>query len=387
MMSDEINKIIYLDYNATTPISKEVGDSMIPYIFDYWGNPSSSHSFGVAPKEAVKKARQQVADILKCRPTEIIFTSGGTESNNWAVKGVAERKMDSGRHIVTSTIEHPAIIEVCKYLERSRGFNVSYVPVSKDGVIDIGKFEQEITDKTILVTIMHANNETGTIQPIKELVSIAKRKNSKIIFHTDASQTIGKIPTFVDDLGVDLLTIVGHKLYAPKGVGALYIREGTELETFMHGAKQENGLRAGTENVVLINGLGTACSLISNNMQEYVKAMTETRDLLLKKLLNKFPLARVNGNPQQCLPNTLSLAFPGCQALDILKLLQNKVAASAGSACHSDSVHMSPVLIAMNVPKEYAFGTIRFSTGIVIQYKILLESLTTKQEEILRLRI
>ena len=235
---------IYLDYNATTPIDKEVAQAMQPYLADYFGNPSSSHSFGIETKKAVENARKQVATLINCKPNEIIFTSGGSESNNYAIKGIAYAYENRGNHIITSSIEHPAVVEVCKYLER-KGFNITYIPVDEHGVIDLNKLEKAITKQTILITVMHANNEIGTIQPISEIAKIAKKHS--IYFHTDAAQSTGKYPVDVKDMGVDLLSIAGHKLYAPKGIGALYIKEGVQLEKLIHGADHEQNKRAGTE--------------------------------------------------------------------------------------------------------------------------------------------
>jgi cysteine desulfurase len=352
---------IYLDYNATTPIDKEVAQAMQPYLADYFGNPSSSHSYGVETKKAVEEARKQVANLINCKPNEIIFTSGGSESNNYAIKGIAYAYENRGNHIITSTIEHPAVTEVCKYLER-KGFRISYIPVDENGVIDLKKLENEITKQTILISIMHANNEIGTIQPISEISKIAK-KNS-IYFHTDAAQSTGKHPIDVKELGVDLLSIAGHKIYAPKGIGALFIKEGIQLEKLIHGADHEQNKRAGTENVLEIVGLGKACDIAHRYLYRNITHMQKVRNLLYKNLKEALPNIKLNGHPQNGLPNTLNVSFPTIEANILLNELESKgIAASAGAACHTDSIDISPVLTAIKLHSEYAMGTIRFSVG------------------------
>jgi len=350
---------IYLDYNATTPIDKEVAEAMRPFLDQYFGNPSSVHEFGIQTKKAVIKARSQVADLLGCQPDEIIFTSGGTESNNFAIKGIALANKDKGKHIITSAVEHPAVIEVCKYLE-SEGFEITYLDVDDYGRVSPASVEKAIRPDTILISVMHANNEVGTIQPISEIAEIAKK--NKVHFHCDAAQSIGKIPVKVNALGVDLLSVAGHKLYAPKGIGALYVRRGIKLQKLIHGADHEMNQRAGTENVLEIAGLGEACAIAGRDLAENAKRMKQTRDLLFEKLTGALLDARRNGHPEFCLPNTLSMSFPGVEANTLLSELQ-EVAASAGAACHTDSIDISSVLQAMKVPEEFAMGTIRFSTG------------------------
>ena len=350
---------IYLDYNATTPIDPQVAEAMLPYIHQHFGNPSSGHSFGVSAKAAVDAAREQVATMLRCRPQEIVFTSGGTEANNYAIKGVAGAYRQKGNHIITSTVEHPAVIEVCRYLE-SQGCRVTYLPVDQSGLIDPQQVADAITDETILVTVMHANNEVGTVEPIKEISEIANRRG--VLVHADCAQSVGKIPVTVDDLGVDLLTIAGHKLYAPKGIGVLYIRTGVQLEKLIHGANHEMDWRAGTENVIEVVGLGKACELIDRNLTEYHGHMREMRDRLEAGVVDRFPDSRVNGHLEKRLPNTSSISFKGLEANLILSELTG-VAASAGAACHSDRVEVSSVLQAIQLPLEYAMGTIRFSVG------------------------
>ena len=351
---------LYLDYNATTPIDPQVAAAMLPYIHDYFGNPSSGHSFGLAARAAVDQAREQAAALLGCPADDLIFTSGGTEANNHALKGVAAAYRSQGNHIITSAVEHPAVTEVCRWLE-SQGCRVTYLPVDGDGLVDAQAVVQAITPQTILITIMHANNEVGSIQPIAEVAEIAHHHG--VLLHTDAAQSIGKIPVKVDDLGVDLLSVAGHKLYAPKGIGALYIRPGVRLDKLMHGANHEQNRRAGTENVIELVGLGVACELIDRNLPAYAQRMAETRDRLETGLREYGgPAVRLNGSRQQRLPNTASVSFKGRAADAILADLK-QVAASAGAACHSDRVEVSHVLAAMGVPEEYAMGTIRFSTG------------------------
>lgn len=353
-------KPIYLDYNATTPIDPEVAAVMKPYLGEVFGNPSSAHYYGQQAKKAVDTARQQVADLLDCQPGEIVFTSGGSESNNYAIKGIALNYQHKGNHIITSTIEHPAVSEVCKYLE-GQGFRVTYLPVDNDGLISIKDLKTSLTPQTILITIMHANNEVGTIQPIEEIAEIGKKYGIPV--HTDAAQSVGKIPTKVDELGVDLLSIAGHKLYAPKGIGVLYNRQGVELQKLIHGASHEQNHRAGTENVLEIVGLGKACEIAKRDMVKNMKHMAETRDRLEHGLKDCGVSSWINGHPQRRLPNTLSIGFKDVKANLLLEKIGERVAASAGSACHADSVKVSKVLEAMQVPLEYAMGTIRFSTG------------------------
>lgn len=351
---------LYLDYNATTPIDPQVAAAMLPYIHEYFGNPSSSHSFGLAARAAVDQAREQAAALLGCPPDALIFTSGGTEANNHALKGVVAAYRRQGNHIITSAVEHPAVTEVCRWLE-SQGCRVTYLPVDGDGLVDAQAVAQAITPQTILITIMHANNEVGSIQPLAEIAEIARHHG--VLLHTDAAQSIGKIPVKVDDLGVDLLSVAGHKLYAPKGIGALYIRPGVQLAKLMHGANHEQNRRAGTENVIELVGLGAACELIDQNLPAYARRMAATRDRLETGLREYYgPAVRLNGPRQQRLPNTASVSFKG-QAADAILAGLKRVAASAGAACHSDRVEVSHVLAAMGVPEEYAMGTIRFSTG------------------------
>ncbi len=351
---------IYLDYNATTPLAPEVIAAMRPFLEEHFGNPSSAHRYGTATRVAVEKARAQVAARLNARPNEIIFTSGGTESNNYAIRGVALARASQGRHIITSRIEHPAVTEVCRQLE-AEGFEVTWVPVDGDGLISLAEIERAIRPDTILITLMHANNEVGTIQPIREAADIARGRG--VILHTDAAQSVGKIPTDVNELGVDLLTVAGHKVYGPKGVGALYVREGVLLHPLMRGAGQERGRRPGTENVLEIVGLGEACGVAERHLTENTAHMRACRDELERGICQSIPDVRVNGHRDQRLPNTSSISLRGLNADELLGAIEPFVAASAGAACHSGQVRVSHVLEAMAVPEEWARGTIRLSTG------------------------
>ncbi|MCP4395950.1 MAG: selenide, water dikinase SelD [bacterium] len=352
-------KAIYLDYNATTPIAPEVAEAMLPYLQEHFGNPSSSHCYGVQTKKAIELARKQVANLLHCEPDEIVFTSGGSEANNYAIKGYAFANQNRGDHIITSQIEHPAVLEVCRYLER-QGFSVSYVPVDEYGMVDVDTIRKEITLQTILITIMHANNEVGTIQPIAEIAETAKQYG--IAMHSDAAQSMGKILVQVDRLGVDLLSVAGHKLYAPKGIGALYLRHGVQMEKFMHGADHERNHRAGTENVLEIVGLGKACEIAQRDLKTNMAHSKAMRDRLHEGITAQIDRVKLNGHPERRLPNTLSLSFQGIEANTMLSELED-VAASAGAACHSGDIDVSAVLSAMKVPLDYAMGTIRLSTG------------------------
>ena len=356
-------KPIYLDYNATTPIAREVADAMVPYLYGKFGNPSSSHAFGIETKQAVEQARSSVARMIGAEPDEIIFTSGGSEANNLAIKGTAFALREQGNHLITSSIEHPAVLEVCAWLE-SQGFQVTYLPVDSEGLVDPKDVEAALRPTTILVTVMLANNEIGTLEPIADIVRICRSRGVRV--HTDAAQGIGKIPVHVRELGVDLLSIAGHKLYAPKGIGALYVRRGTNLARLIHGAAHEGGLRAGTENVLGIVGLGKAAELVSQHGEEYAKGMQSLRDRLENRILqearDKGADLRINAQRAPRLPNTSSISFFGVDAATILAELEG-VAASAGAACHADKVEVSHVIAALKVPEEYARGTIRFSVG------------------------
>jgi cysteine desulfurase len=349
---------IYLDYNASTPIDPAVAAAMRPFLADHFGNPSSGHWASIEAKTALDTARSQVAALLSCHNDEIVFTSGGSEANNFALKGVFFTLRDKGDHIITTRIEHPAIIEPCRFLERL-GARVTCLPVDGTGKVDPNDLRRAITPRTILVSIMHANNEVGTIQPIADCTRIAHEHG--VLFHTDAAQSVGKVPTSVNELGVDLLSIAGHKLYAPKGVGALFVRRGVVLEPLIHGAGHEGGRRAGTESALLAVSLGKACELARD-----LTAMDQTRTLrdyfwqsLQKKFGNR---VTINGHPIHRLPNTLNVSFVGYVGAEILGRLDD-VAASTGSACHSGRIELSPVLNAMGITPEVGMGAIRFSLG------------------------
>ena len=353
-------KPIYLDYNATTPHDPEVIAAMRPFFEEEFGNPSSSHYYGTQPKRAVIKARTQIAALLNCRPEEIIFTSGGTESNNFAIKGCAQAFRHKGNHIITSQIEHPAVIEVCNFL-KTTGYEVTYLPVDEFCLIQIEDLKAAIKKETILISIMHTNNEVGSAQPIEEISKLAKKHD--IVFHTDAAQSVGKMPVDVNRPEVDLLSIAGHKVYAPKGVGALYIRQDLAPAKLMHGAGQEMAVRPGTENVLEIVGLGMACEIAARDLEKNMTHMRTMRDRLFEGIKNEGDQVKLNGHPQKRLPNTLSISFLGLEANRILDAIGTEVAASAGAACHSGTVQISDVLKAMHVPLEWAKGTLRLTTG------------------------
>jgi len=349
---------IYLDYNATTPIDPEAAQAMLPFLTGTFGNPSSAHPFGLAAREAVERARAQLAGLLGCAPAEVIFTSGGTESNNTVIKGVAEMA-GRGRGIITTAIEHPAILEPCHYLE-ARGWAVTLLPVDGQGGLDPADVEQAITPETALVSVMLANNEVGTIQPVAEVARIAHAHGA--LMHTDAAQAVGKMPVNVAELGVDFLSVAGHKLYAPKGIGALICRA-AEPPRLMHGAGHEAGRRAGTENVLEIVGLGQAAEVAGRDLARNVAYMQTLRDRLWDALSARIDDLRRNGHPTECLPNTLSVSFRRVEANVLLERIGERVAASAGAACHADQVTISSVLKAMAVPPDYAMGTIRLTVG------------------------
>lgn len=377
-----MDKPVYLDYNATTPVSPEVAEAMHPFLDDVFGNPSSIHYFGVRAKKAVEEARNQLAALVNCFPDEIIFTSGGTESNNYAIKGTALQYRDRGNHIITTAIEHPSVTEVCRFLE-TEGFRVTWTGVDEFGMIDPAEIEKAVTRKTILISVMHANNETGTIQPIEEIGVIAGKHG--IPFHSDAAQSAGKTEIDVKKAGITLLSLAGHKFYAPKGTGALFVKRGTRLQKLMHGASHEQDRRAGTENVPEIVALGKAAEIAKRDMKINTAHMRNMRDRLFSLLKQELPEIILNGHPELRLPNTLYVSFPKIEAGLLLDELSD-IAASAGAACHGEHTDISPVLKAMKVPAEYAMGTIRFSTGKYNTEKEIEKSALTIIESVKKLR-
>lgn len=351
---------IYLDYNATTPIDPLVFSAMRPYLEQNFGNPSSGHHYGYEAHAAINRARMQVAALLHATPDEIVFTGGGSESDNHAIKGIAFARRMQGDHIITAQIEHPAVLNTCRYLEECHGFRVTYLSVDRYGQVDPAAVAAAISDRTILVTIMHANNEVGTVQPIGEIAAIAHQAGA--LMHTDAAQSVGKIPVDVAESGVDLLTVAGHKLYAPKGIGALYIRHGVVLDSLIHGAGHEQGRRAGTENVAAIAGLGAACTLAAEQLSAQALRLADLADRLFAGLEQRVGLLPRSGHPIQRLPNTLHLCVPGVDGEAVLALAP-EVAASTGSACHAGHTQPSTVLLAMGIAPELAIGALRLSLG------------------------
>ena len=353
--------MIYLDHSATSPVDPEVFEAMKPYFADSFGNASTLYSLGRDGRRAMESAREEVASIIGAETKEIIFTSGGTESDNIAIKGIAYKLKNKGNHIITSDIEHPAVDETCKYLEKN-GFTVTFLPVYEDGIVKISDLEDAITDKTILITIMHANNEIGTIQPIKEIGAVAKEKG--IIFHTDAVQTVGKIPVDVNELNVDLLSLSSHKLYGPKGVGALYVRKGVRLEPIMHGGGHERGIRPGTENVPGVVGLGKACKIAKENLESDAQLLTRLRDRLIDTVLEQNEDSFINGHRTNRLPNNANFRFTGIEGESLILHLDSKgIAASTGSACSSTKLEASHVLMAIGLKEVEAHGSLRISLG------------------------
>ncbi|MCU0681543.1 MAG: cysteine desulfurase [Polyangiaceae bacterium] len=349
---------IYLDHNATTPVAPEVVDAMLPLFREGFGNPSSGHVYGQRARRALERARAQVAALLGCEPDEILFTSGGTEANNLAIRGATEARLER-RHLVTSAVEHPATLEPCRELGR-RGFRLDVAPVGADGRVSVEVVASVLSDETSLVTLMHANNETGVVQPVRGVADAAKKRGALV--HTDAAQSVGKLRVDVNELGVDLLSVAGHKVQAPKGVGALFVRRGTSLRPFMLGAGHERGLRPGTENVALAVGLGVACELARRALGERTEHMRALADRLWGRLVESVPCVALNGYPAPRLPNTLNVRFPGVSGSALLAAAP-EVAASTGSACHAGSERPSAVVLAMGVPPDEALGTVRLSVG------------------------
>lgn len=354
--------MIYLDNSATTPLNEEVLKEMEPYFCEYFGNPSTLYSLGQKSKEALEKARKRVANAINAKPEEIIFTSGGSESDNLAIKGIAFKNQDKGKHIITSEIEHPAVKETLVFLE-SIGFKVTYLPVYGDGIIKIEDLKKAIRDDTILITVMHANNEIGTIQPIAEIGKVAKEKG--IIFHTDAVQTFGKIPVDVEELGVDLLSLSSHKIYGPKGVGALYIRKNTRLVPQIHGGGQERGLRSGTENIPGIVGFGKAAEMAGENQKKDYGYLIQIRDGIIDKVLEEIPASYLNGDKEKRLPNIINFRFSAIEGESLILLLDAKgINSSTGSACSSKNLKASPILKALGLEDVDVHGSLRLSLGL-----------------------
>ncbi|ABB15341.1 cysteine desulfurase NifS [Carboxydothermus hydrogenoformans] len=353
---------IYLDHGATTPLSREVLEEMLPYLTEKFGNPSSIHAFGREARKAIEDAREKVAKAINASdPGEIVFTGGGTEADNLAIKGIARAYKHKGNHIITSAVEHHAVLDACLALQKE-GFEVTVLPVDKYGMVSVEDVKKAITDKTILITIMHANNEVGTIQPIAEIGEIAREKG--VYFHTDAVQTVGKIPVDVKELKVDLLSLSAHKIYGPKGVGALYVRKGLKLEPLANGGGQERKRRPGTENVAGIVGLGKAIELAVAEMPEESARLTKLRDKLIKGVLERIPYVRLNGHPTKRLPHNANFSVEFVEGESMLLMLDMKgIAASSGSACTSGSLDPSHVLLAMGIPHEVAHGSLRLTLG------------------------
>jgi cysteine desulfurase len=353
---------IYMDYAATTPTDQRVVEAMMPYFGKIYGNPSSLHGFGQEARGAMEEARAKIAAFLGAKPAEIVFTSGGTESDNFAIKGMAWANRKKGDHVITSAIEHHAVLETCRFLEKE-GFRVTYLPVDGDGLVDPADVVKAITDRTILISIMHANNEIGTIQPIAEIGRIAKEKG--ICFHTDAVQTFGHLPLTVDELNIDLLSASAHKLYGPKGMGLLYIRKGTRITPLVHGGDQESGRRASTQNVPGIVGFGKAVELAAATIQEEVVRLTSLRDRFIQGIFERIDGIRLNGHPARRLPNNINLSVESIEGEGmILSLDMMGIACSTGSACSSSSLEPSHVLLAIGLPHELSHGSLRFSLGM-----------------------
>ena len=354
--------MIYMDHSATSPVDPEVFEAMKPYFTNEFGNASTLYSLGRNAKNAMEAARQEVATIIGADTKEIIFTSGGTESDNIAILGTARKLKNKGNHIITSDIEHPAVEETCKYLEKN-GYKVTYLPVYEEGIVRVKDLEAAITDETILITIMHANNEIGTIQPIAEIGKIANERG--IYFHTDAVQTVGKIPVNVSEMNVDMLSLSSHKLYGPKGIGALYIKKGVRIEPLMYGGGHERGFRPGTENIPGIVGLGKACSIASQNLESNARKLTNLRDKLIDAVLEQNKDSYLNGHRTKRLPNNANFRFDAIEGESLILNLDFKgIAASTGSACSSTKLEASHVLLAIGLEKEEAHGSLRISLGI-----------------------
>ena len=354
-------EVKYFDNSATTRVKDEVFKEMIPYLSIEYGNPSSLYSIGRSAKRAISEARRRVASLINCSPEEIYFTSCGSESDNTALKGIAYANKEKGNHIITSKIEHPAILNSCKSLE-NKGFKISYIDVDKDGMLNLEKLESEITDQTILISIMYANNEIGTIEPVKEIAQIAHSHG--IIFHTDAVQAVGNIPIDVRKMNIDMLSLSGHKLYAPKGIGALYVKSGIEFERFMDGGHQEKNKRSGTENVAEIVALGKACQIAEKNIEQYQQKLKNLRDYCLNKIQEKIPDIYINGTMESRLPGNINISFNDLNSGEVLlRLDEVGICASGGSACSSKEASPSHVLTAIGLPNELSKGALRLTFG------------------------
>lgn len=354
-------EVKYFDNSATTRVKDEVFKEMIPYLSIEYGNPSSLYSIGRSAKRAISEARRRVASLINCSPEEIYFTSCGSESDNTALKGIAYANKEKGNHIITSKIEHPAILNSCKSLE-NKGFKISYIDVDKDGMLNLEKLESEITDQTILISIMYANNEIGTIEPVKEIAQIAHSHG--IIFHTDAVQAVGNIPIDVRKMNIDMLSLSGHKLYAPKGIGALYVKSGIEFERFMDGGHQEKNKRSGTENVAEIVALGKACQIAEKNIEQYQQKLKNLRDYCLNKIQEKIPDIYINGTMERRLPGNINISFKDLNSGELLlRLDEVGICASGGSACSSKEASPSHVLTAIGLPSELSKGALRLTFG------------------------
>ncbi len=355
------DRTVYLDHSATTYVKPEVFEAMKPYFSEHFGNASSIYSLGRDSKKAVEESREKVAKAIGAEPKEIYFTGSGSEADNWALKGIAAAYKKKGNHIITSAIEHPAIMSSCKYLE-GEGFEITYLPVDSDGLVSPEQVRDAIKENTILISIMFANNEIGTIQPIKEIGAIAKEKG--VLFHTDAVQAVGNVKIDVKDLNIDLLSLSGHKFYGPKGIGALYLRKGVKISSFIHGGQQERGKRASTENVPAIIGLGKAIELATEKLDEYNKKLIELREKTIEGLFAKVPYIRLNGHRHNRLPGNVNISFEFIEGESLLLMLDMKgICGSSGSACSSGSLDPSHVLLAIGLPHEIAHGSLRLSFG------------------------
>ncbi|MFH1549240.1 MAG: cysteine desulfurase NifS [Planctomycetota bacterium] len=353
---------IYLDHAATTPVDPRVRKEMMLYFTEYFGNPSTLYSLGILSSQAIEKARAQVASLINCAPEEIFFTSGGTESDNWAIKGAAIAHAKKGKHIITTAVEHHAVLEPCRFLEKETGCEVTFLPVDEYGLVSPDDVRKAIRKDTILISVMHANNEIGTIEPVEETGKIAREK--EVLFHVDAVQTVGNYPVDVEAINCDLLSLSAHKFYGPKGVGALYIRKGVRIHPFMQGGGQEHGRRGSTHNVPGIVGLGKACEIAAEEMQQANEKMLELREALIKGIMERISNVRLNGHPKQRLPNNVNICVAKVEGESMLLCLDmNRICCSSGSACTTGSLDPSHVLLAIGLPPEVAHGSLRFTLG------------------------